>query len=226
MKIALFVAVAAGLAASANAQLVASWNLQAAPGNQASQAPAAAAANVTGLAITRGAGLSASAAGNSISSSGWTQQSTDFFSFGFNVGAGFSVNLSSLVIGTRSSSTAPGTLALRYSGDGFTSTLFTFAQTSTVDGSGNPGVGFLNSTINLSSLTGLTGLVEFRIFQVGTGSATGGTSASGGTFRITNFFSSGVDSGDLRFTGTVVPAPGALALVGLSGLVAGRRRRA
>lgn len=205
----------AALAGAATGQ-IAQWDLQGAPGNQAFTVGSAT-ANVTALNLTRGAGLTASAAANSISSAGWTQEATDYFAFGFTVDSGFSVNLASLFIGTRSSNTAPATLRLAYSVDNYASTLFTFDQT--------PGANFVNSQINLSSLTGLTGTVEFRIYQVGTAAAAGGASASTGTVRLTGFFQNGVFDRNLQFTGTVIPTPGAVALAGIAGLVGLRRRR-
>lgn len=57
--------------------------------------------------------------------------------------------------------------------------------------------------------------LSFRIQQSTNIAANGGTVASGGTSRVDNV----IISGDL------VPAPSALALLGLGGLIAGRRRR-
>lgn len=206
------------LAGVAGAQIV-DWNLSGAPGNQVSQPPNTSAANVTGMSITRGAGISASAGSNSISSAGWEGTAADeYFSLGFTVGAGYSVNLGSLYIGTRSSSTGPGTVGLYYSGDGFASPLTTIVQ---------PSATFVNSAIDLSALTGLTGNVEFRIYEIGNTQASGaGATAATGTFRLTAYFVGGVFDRNLQFTGTVVPTPGALAIAGVAGLVAVRRRRA
>jgi hypothetical protein len=216
----LIAALVAGAAVSAaNADIVASWNLQGtANGNNASASGSGVAGQTSATNITRGAGLTAlgTPANNGFSADGWTGQATDFISFGFTVNAGYSVNLTSLLIGSRSSNTGPGSLGLYYSGDSFASNLFTFVQ--------SPGSNFVNSNIALA-LSGLTGVVEFRIRAIGTTSANGGSTGSNGTFRLTNYFAATVDSGSLSFNGTVIPAPGALALVGLGGLVAGRRRR-
>lgn len=216
----LALALVAGVAASAQAATISQWDLNGASGFQATQPGTGLAPDVTALAITRGAGLgttSPTGAANSFTSDGWTGQATDYISFGFSVASGKAVNLSSLYIGTRSSNTGPGTLGLFYSGDGFSSSLFTFTQS---------GTAFNNSIINLSSLTNLTGNVEFRIRQIGTNSANGGTTASGGTFRLTAYFINTTFDRNMQFTGTVIPTPGSVALVGLAGLVAGRRRRA
>lgn len=215
----------ATLAGAAQAQ-IAQWDLLNTPGSQISQ-PGIGSANVTALPITRGAGLTASGASNSFSSAGWESAvagaaSTEFISFGFSVAPGFAVNLSELFIGTRSSGTGPGNLGLFSSVDGFSSNLFTFNQASTPSGTG-----FLNSQINLASLSNLTGNVEFRIIELGNTQASGsGATASTGTFRLTAFFSGGSFDRNLQFTGTVIPTPGALALAGVAGLVVARRRRA
>lgn len=210
-------ALVAGLASAASAtEVITSYALFGATGDQVFQAPASAAAGVSGLDLTRGPGLGASAAGNSFSANGWSSdQSQDYFSFGFTVDAGSSVDLESLWLGSRSSNTGPGFLGLFYSGDGFTTSLFDFIQV---------GTAFNNSIVDLSGLTGLTGTVEFRIAALNDVSANGGTISSGGTFRIGDHFD-GSNFSEVRFEGTVIPAPGAVALLGLGGLVATRRRR-
>jgi hypothetical protein len=124
-------------------------------------------------------------------------QSTKYFTFGFTVAPGFVVNLNQLLIGTRASGTGPRDMALRYSGDGFTANLATWTES---------GTGFINNTLSLSSLTNLSGTVEFRIVALSNTSANGtGSIASGGTYRIANFFS-GTDTGSFRLTGTIVAA--------------------
>jgi hypothetical protein len=208
------------LNANLSADLIVSWNLHGEPGDQISTTAAFSASNVIGNVVARGAGLNAVAASNSINSSGWnTLDSDDYFSFGFTVDPGYRVNLDQLLITTRSSNTGPGTLVLRYGGDGFTDDLTTFTQ---------QGTDFLDSTVDLTALTNLTGDVEFRLFSASTTSADGGTVGSAGTFRITNY--QGEENGSFRFTGTVeaIPEPSSLALlsvlgVGASGLWLRRR---
>ena len=218
MKIAAFSLVGmVALAVSANASVTLSdWNLTGAPGTQA-LTTGNGSANITASDLARGAGLTGTAAANSISASGWTNQTTDYFSFGFTVAGGYSANLDSLYIGSRSSGTGPGTLGLYYSGDGFSSNLFTFNQA--------PGANFVNSIVSLSGLTGLTGNVEFRVAAIGSVAANGGATGSNGTFRLTGYFANGAFDRNLQITGDVVPAPASLALIGLGGLVATRRRR-
>lgn len=216
MKHTLALALVAGLTTAASAEVVTSYALFGTPGNQAFQAPGTVAANVAGLNLTRGPGLTATAANNSFSSSGWsTDASQDYYSFGFTVDAGFSVVLDNLWIGTRSSGTGPGFMGLFVSTDGFASSLFTFVQV---------GTAFTNSIVDLSGLGALTGTVEFRLAMLNDVSANGGTVAGTGTFRVGDHFD-GTNFSEMRFEGTVIPAPGALALLGLGGLVAGRRRR-
>jgi uncharacterized protein (TIGR03382 family) len=226
MKTTMFAALSLGLATSANASLVAGWNLALCPDGAQTYAATAAAGGVTGMTMTRGAGLYAvNATVGCFNGAGWNQEATDYLSFGFTVASGSSVNLSSLQIGTRSEGGAPGTLALRSSVDGFGSNLFIFDQASTTSNEWGPGAGFIFSVIDLSAMTNLTGTVEFRIYQVGNTAANGGTPQTNRHFRLTNYFLGGVDQGDMSFSGTVIPAPGALALLGLGGLVGGRRRR-
>ena len=226
MKNATLVALSLGLATSAHGELIAGWNLALCPDGAQTYAATAAAGGVTGMTLTRGAGLGvAFATQGNFNAWGWNQQATDYLSFGFTVANGSSVNLSSLQIGTRSEGAAPGVLALRSSVDGFGSDLFTFNQAATDGGEWGPGAGFIFSVIDLSALTNLTGTVEFRIYQVGNTAANGGTPDPNRHFRLTNYFLGGADQGDMSFSGTVIPAPGALALLGLGGLVGGRRRR-
>jgi MYXO-CTERM domain-containing protein len=226
MKHATLVALSLALATSAHGELIAGWNLALCPDGAQTYAATAAAGGVTGMTMTRGAGLGvAFATQGNFNAWGWNQEAADYLSFGFTVANGSSVNLSTLQIGTRSEGGAPGVLALRSSVDGFGSDLFIFNQAATDGGVWGPGAGFIFSVIDLSALTNLTGTVEFRIYQVGNTAANGGTPQTNRHFRLTNYFYGGIDQGDMSFSGTVVPAPGALALLGLGGLVGGRRRR-
>jgi uncharacterized protein (TIGR03382 family) len=214
----LAVGAVAAVCGAAEAALVkiANWNMAGLTGSETTVAGTG--SGVTALSAIRGGGLTGAAAANSMSATGWTGQATDYFSFGFTVGSGDSVNLSSLSIGTRASGTGPGTMGLFYSVNNYSSALATITQ-----GNGT----FVNSVIDLTSLQGLTGTVEFRLMAIGTNSASGGTTSSGGSLRMTNFFggSPSVDQGGFFFTGEVIPAPGALALLGAASLVGGSRRR-
>lgn len=195
------VALSLGMAPSAQAVIISGWDLTGDPGNQATEPASEQAGNITGSALTRGSGLGAAIGGSSFNSNGWDQvggaAANDFISFGFTVAPGFSVDLDNLQIGTQSSGTGPGTLRLFSSVDGFTTPLTTFNQ--------SPGGNRVDSTIDLSSLTGLTGTIEFRLIEFGNTQADGvGTTAAAGTFRISEFNG----SQNVVFNGTVVtPIP-------------------
>jgi hypothetical protein len=206
------------IGSSAWADIITGYNLSGQPGNQTSNTPSIEAANVDGLLLTRGPGLTPTAAGNSFSASAW--DAGDYFSFGFTVDTGYFVELTNLEIGTRSSGTGPGTMGLFSSVDSFATAITTISQ--------SPGSNFVNSVIDLTSLGQLSGNVEFRLAMIGTTSAGGGAVGSGGTFRVTNYFAGG-DQGSFRFNGSVsaVPEPtaaGLLALTGIAGMAFRRRR--
>ncbi|MBX3365609.1 MAG: hypothetical protein KF866_12700 [Phycisphaeraceae bacterium] len=216
MKLSLMIAVVGSACALAGASTIASWDMLGQPGNQAASPGVAAVANVSALSMVRGAGLSANAGANSFNSAGWTQEATDYISFGFSVDAGYSADLTSLIIGARSSNTGPGSMGIYYNGDGFSSPLATLTLL--------PDNVFTNAIIDLSALTGLTGLVEFRLIQVGNVAANGGTTGASGTFRVADYFD-GSNFIDTQFTGSIVPGSASLALLGLGGFAAARRRR-
>lgn len=214
--LAVLAAVSVATPASADLMKLANYNLTGAAGNEALWGGTGD-SNVSSVNLVRGGGLVASAAANSFSASGWTGEATDYFSFGFIVDDGFVADLASLSIGTRSSGTGPGTVGVYYNGDNFTTAVGTITQ-----GSGTN----VNTVIDLSGLTNLTGLVEFRVMAIGTNSAGGGTTSSSGTLRLTNFFEGGVNQNGFFVLGntTEIPAPAVGALLALAGVV-GRRRR-
>jgi hypothetical protein len=217
-KFAIIALVLGAGASVADAQsTVSQWDLQGAPGDQAFTVGAGT-AGVTAANLVRGAGLIGAVGANSMNASGWNDLgATDYFSFGFTPDAGVDVDLASLYIGTRSSATGPGFLGLFSSLDGFTTNLFTFAQA--------PGGNFVNSIVDVSSLPDITGPVEFRVKAINGTAANGGTTGAAGTFRVTGYFIGGVFDRNLQLTGTITPAPGSLALLGLGGVFAARRRR-
>lgn len=205
-----------------HAALVAQWDLSGQLGSQVTSTALVLASGITGGLMSRGAGLTGSAAGNSFSSTGWNSQNTDYLSLSLTVAAGSSLDLQTLSFGTRSSGTGPGSIGLFYSGDGFTTAITTIAQ---------PGTSFVNSAIDLTALADVTGALEFRFYQIGTTAAGGGTSSSTGTFRLTDYFNGATDE-NLSLTGTVssvsaVPLPAAawLMVAGLGALGASVRRK-
>lgn len=217
------------LTTSAHAALVAQWNLTGQPGNQSSNVTASAAPEISGGLLGRGAGLTATAAANSINSTGWTAQSSDFYSLSFNVQAGSALDLSTLFVGTRSSGTGPGRIGLFSNQDNFTTVIATVTQASSVD---------TFNAFNLNALSNFTGFVEFRLYEVGLGGAivtTPGTQASGtgttqagGTFRLIDS-TAAASNLNVSFDGTVVsavPVPAAawLLVSGVMALGASARR--
>jgi hypothetical protein len=208
------------LASSSHAALVAQWDLTGAAGSQLTQ-NGTAGTNVSNAVLSRGAGITATGAGGSFNSNGWTSQTTDYVSFVFTVAAGYTVALSDFVVGTQSSATGPGTMGLYYSGNSFTTALATLTQGSAT---------LTSSQINLASLPTLTaGLWDFRFYEIGTNAANGTTTASTGTFRIAN----NGTLGPVTFNGTIapvvsaVPVPASLPLLaaGLGSLPFIARRR-
>lgn len=171
------------------------------PGNQEFTTPNMVADGMAGLNFGRGKDLNAVTTNNSISSTGWDSGDERFFTFGFTVAPDKLVDLSQLQIGSRASSAGPKDMALRYSGDNFTSDIATWV---------NPSNAFLNQLIDLPNLQNLSGSVEFRIVNISETSAADGTIGSGGTFRITNFFESGSNTGGTRFIGIVKEAEGVI----------------
>lgn len=214
---------------TASAITLVDWSLAGTPGNQLSQPASTAVLNITGGSITRGSGLGLATTTGTFSSNGWENAASgasgdEYLSFGFSIDAGYSVNLDHLYLGTRSSASGPGMLGLFHNGDGFTASLFTFNQAGTPNGTGD-----LYSEIDLGSLTGLTGNVEFRIYEIGNTQADGvGDTSSAGTFRLSDYFVSGVFNRSMQITGNVTAVPEAetfaMMLAGL-GFVGWRMRR-
>ena len=211
-------AVLAAVSGSASADVITSYVSFGQPGDQGATPVGTVAANVSALPLTRGAGLSGNAGGNSLNSAGWDSlDSTDYITLGFEVAPGYQVDLDTFWMGTRSSGTGPGNLGVFSNVDGFTSPVFTFAQS---------GTSYTNSVADMSALTGLTGSVEFRIIALNSVSVSGGSISSTGTFRLGDHYD-GANYSEVRFEGSVsqIPAPASAALMGLGGLVAARRRR-
>ena len=131
-----------------------------------------------------------------------------YFEFTLTVGAGYSGSLTAIGFGTRSTSTGPTSFTLRSSADSYASDL------ATASGAANTLWSYKTASLTTAaSLTAAT-TVTFRLYGYGgAGSPTAGTA----NWRID----------DLTVTATTaaVPAPGAIALLGVAGLVGARRRR-
>lgn len=204
--------------ASASTTLV-SWDSTGMVGTEATMPVSFSAPHITGNVMVRGAGLAGNAGANNLNTSGWhNNEATDYVELSFTIESGYTVNLDQFTTATRSSGTGPGLMGFRSSVDGFSSNLFTINQA--------PGANYVNAVYNVGSLTGLTGTVIFRFQLASTVSANGGAISSSGTWRVGDYNDAlaGVFI-DTNFSGTVLPAPASMALVGIAGLVAGRRRR-
>jgi hypothetical protein len=214
----------------ASAALVADWDLTGNTGTEATEPANATGTGITGVAITRGAGLTALNAGaNGFNSDGWedgaqASASNEYFEFGFTVQAGYSVDLAQLKIATRSSGTGPGTVGLYSNLDSYTNPLATFVQ-----GNGT----FLNSLVDLSALAPITGTFLVRLIEIGNTDANPpGTTASGGTYRIAEYQgAAGGPFENVEFSGDItppaaVPLPAAVfVFAGVAGVAGALRRR-
>ena len=130
-----------------------------------------------------------------------------YFQFTLTAGTGYSGSLTAIGFGTRSTSTGPASFTLRSSADGYASDLATATGSTTT---------WSYKTASLATAASLAegATVTFRLYGYGgTGSVQVGTA----NWRI--------DDMTVTATTTAVPAPGALALLGVAGLIGARRRR-
>ena len=225
MKISVLVAASAAaiVASSASAAVVAGWSFEAATVSATTGTTSnAGAADLGALAAgTLASGFHAASAtawstpaGNgstkSFSSNNWA--TGDYYQFSLST-----LNYTNIAVSfdQAASNTGPTTFALSVSTNGgstFTSILASY----TVQISGSNGPGIWSSGTNLTQYTISSAAAAANnqssvIFRL----SSSVTPASTGTSRVDNF----------SVTGDLVPAPGSLALLGLGGLVAGRRRR-
>lgn len=206
--IALFAA--AGIASAANADVLANWTFEVSV--PADAGPHAAEAGIyggdaTGFHVSQ-ATVYSNPVGNgsleSFSSNNWTEN--DWYQFTTST-----IGYQDITFGwsqTRSS-TGPGDFRVQFSNDGVN---FSDLMNYTIDAitwssvSFNPDSVF--GPIALPAAADNQGIIYVRL-------TSNVTTASAGTNRVD----------DIIISGTLIPAPGALALVALSGLVAARRRR-
>jgi len=207
---------------AAHAALLESYEFQGQPGSQTSVRPSFTAANVIGINFGE-FNLTPTAGANSINASGWTNVGAAY-TFGFNVASGYVASINQLVLTSRSSATGPGSLSVQASVNGGTYlTVASIMQT---------GTAFNDQMLSITSLTGITSGVTFRIVAANQGAAGGGMTGSGGTFRIGDYtltatptpFS--INGTIAALTATSVPEPASIFMLtaGIAGLLGGRRR--
>ncbi len=130
-------------------------------------------ANVTFGAFTNNTltdGSQANEASYTAWGTGTTINTAKYVEFSISPNASVTLNLSSLTFTARRSGTGPQTLVVRSSNDAFASNL-TFTA-----GAGAPGNGSaVAQTVDLSSLTGLTTAISFRIYAFNPATANSGT---------------------------------------------------
>ena len=223
LRLALALAATWAAAPAADAAFIVQYEMFGEPGDQTSTAPTTSAAGATGVNLTRGPGLSPNIGNNSMNSAGWGGPSADdFYSFGFDVDAGFDATVESVRFATRSSGTGPGFVNVFYSVDGGAEMLLgTITQT---------GTNFSNNLFTLA--TPLDVGESFRVIlrSASNTSANGGTVGSAGTLRIGDYSPDNGQTFDpIRIDGevTAVPEPSGLVLagIGVPGLNGARRRR-
>lgn len=207
----------AGLAAVANADILAGWTFEtSAPANAGPHAAEIGSGQASGFHTT--ASTYSSPVGNgsvrSFSSNGWTFG--DYYQFTTST-----VGYTNIAFGWDqiSSGTGPRDFGVFASTDGFNFSQIggTFAIRANASPNWSSAVptGIDSYSVNGPASLDNQASVTFRIIQVSAASANGGTVASGGTSRVD----------DVYITGDLIPTPGSLAILGLGGLFAGRRRR-
>ena len=181
---------------------------------------------VTGVNVTRGAGLTPASSSFSINSSGWDDlAANDYYQFGFTTTKQYDVQ--TLTVGLRSSATGPGFINLLYSKDG--GSFMTLASVSPIPLSGTD---YNNLSADLSPIGLVNSSLIFRLMVDPNNavSANGGAIGSAGTFRFASYSPSGGVFLNPEITGQAVPEPSTVLLLGLGMLpVAGgvwMRRRA
>jgi hypothetical protein len=217
-------------------ETIVSYGLFFEPGDQTSTAASATASNTTSSAMIRGGGLNPNAGDDSFNSNGWATNAEftptavntgGYVGIGFDTDAGFSVLLDELIIGTRSSGSGPSTIGVFTSIDGFTSPVDVIDQTAGWPTSSSSG--FVNSTIDISSLGNVSGSFRIRFMNVGSANTADVTRLGDmdleSTWRIVDHLTPGVGFSDSRITGTVVPEPTTLTLATLTLLGMSNRRR-
>lgn len=199
---------------------IVAWDTFGLAGTEASVAATSTATNISGLDLTRGAGLTPSAAANNFSSSGWNDLAADdYVQLGFNVTAGSPWLVESIRMGTRSSATGPGFVNVTASIDG--GAFFTI-ETLT-----QPNAQYINPIVAINQVVNSSLVIRF--VAANNTAANGGTIGSAGTWRIGDYRNPSGQFEDIIIAGAAVPEPasvlmGGMALVTVAGIVALRRR--
>jgi cysteine-rich repeat protein len=178
-----------GCSATCQKELLATFSFTGAGGGEVSL-PADGTAPAPGLAsipvISRGPGLTASAAANTFSAAAFAVTATidlaDYFSFTVTPAAGFSASLLGITLDERRSATGIRTWSVRSSLDGFTSDLATFTVPDDINTR-------LDQPVPLGlAFRGLTAPVEFRVYGFA-------AEAAAGTWRLDNIKINGFTTG-------------------------------
>lgn len=190
------------LSTSAHAGFI-TYNFAGAPGDQASTSGSGPTGITVGD-ISRGSGLTASGALNSISSSGWSTGALDlddYYGFSLTIDSGFTLDLTSLHFAERRSGTGIRNFQVRASNDNFTTFSTVVSEITVPDNTSTRDQDFA------LSLNDLTGTIAFRIYGYN-------AEGTGGTWRLANHSSEGglVLNGSL----TAVPEPTTIALISLA----------
>jgi hypothetical protein len=197
---------------------LATWELSASAGNQASNATTTTGTNIGAGTLTRGPGVTATAAGACINSSGWFNSTTattlaqaitnnEYYTFTLPVNPCFKASVTQVSMYIQSSNTGPNTVSLLSSADGFVSTLGTATSTTT------------STLVNFPvSLSNVMGTLTFRLYAYGA-AAGGGTPATGGTFRIGT--SPTASANDLIISGTTMSSAPTASVISGSGTLCG-----
>ncbi len=144
-------------------------------GNQLFTATSNVATNMTASSLVRGGGVSASGAGGSMSSTGWSTGAidlTDYYSFTVTPDAGYSLDLDELNFGERRSGSGIRNFEIRTSLDGYSASYFstTFSD--------NTSTRHHNFTFD-PAFANITTAITIRIYGYN-------AEGSGGTWRIVN----------------------------------------
>lgn len=180
------------------------------------------ASGLSGFSLMRGEGLSGVAVANSMNASGWTSEATDFFSFGFSLNSGYAATFTGFEFGTRSSAFGPGSIGVYAKVDGGgDSLIYTINQ--------SPGANFVNTRFDLSTPVMVNTELVIYLRQIGSTAANGSSITPGGTFRITDYTSNGINFTDVNLFGdvTAIPEPSAVGLgfLSMATFVLRRQRR-